>query len=183
MTPSLTLNNGVTMPALGLGVFQSPPEETSAAVESALAAGYRHIDTAAAYGNEREVGKAVRTSGLDRSEVFLETKIWISDYGYEQTLHGFEKSATKLGVDQIEIANAHGKSSAQVMVRWGLQHGRSVIPKSTKPARIAENLDVFDFELGADEMTAIDGLDTGRRGGPEPDAITLEAFGREIPEA
>ena len=82
-----------------------------------------------------------------------------------------------------DIAGAHGKTPAQVMLRWGLQHGRSVIPKSTKPSRIAENIDVFDFDLSADEMAAIDGLDTGRRGGPEPDAITLEAFGREIPEA
>jgi diketogulonate reductase-like aldo/keto reductase len=293
MTTTLTLNNGVTMPTLGLGVFQSPPEETAAAVEAALRAGYRHIDTAAAYGNERQVGDAVRASGLDRSEVFLETKIWISDYGYDETLHGFEKSAGKLGVEQIDllilhqalpsafdktleayraletlladgkvraigvsnfmvdhlqrlldqasvvpavnqieqhpyfaqreveqfgaqhgvfaqawspiggitfyrdsghtstledpvivkIAEAHGKSPAQVMLRWGLQHGRSVIPKSTKPERIAENIDVFDFELGDDAMTAIDSRDTGKRGGPEPEDITLEAFGREIPEA
>jgi diketogulonate reductase-like aldo/keto reductase len=292
-TPALTLNNGVELPALGLGVFQSPPEETTAAVEAALRDGYRLIDTAAAYGNERQVGDAVRASGLDPSEVFLETKIWISDYGYEETLHGFEKSARKLGVEQIDllilhqalpsafdrtleayraletlladgkvraigvsnfmvdhltrlldratvvpavnqievhpyfaqgevqafgaehgivtqawspiggitfyrdgehtstledpaildIARAHGKSAAQVLLRWGLQHGRSVIPKSTKPERIAENIDVFDFELSTDEMTAIDGLDTGRRGGPESEAITLEAFGRDIPEA
>jgi diketogulonate reductase-like aldo/keto reductase len=292
-TPALTLNNAVTMPALGLGVFQSPPEQTVTAVETALRDGYRLIDTAAAYGNEREVGEAIHASGLDRSEVFIETKIWISDYGYDETLHGFEKSAGKLGVEQIdllilhqalpsafdrtleayraletlladgkvraigvsnftgdhltrlldrrtvvpavnqievhpyfgqgavqafgaehgiltqawspiggitfyregehtstledpvivEIAEAHGKSPAQVMLRWGLQHGRSVIPKSTKPERIAENIDVFDFELTADQMTAIDGLDTGRRGGPEPDDITLEAFGRDIPEA
>ena len=292
-TPALTLNNSVTLPALGLGVFQSPPEETTAAVETALRDGYRLIDTAAAYGNEREVGDAVRASGLDRSEVFLETKIWISDFGYDKTLHGFEKSAGKLGAEQIDllilhqalpsafertleayralealladgkvraigvsnfmvdhltalldraqvvpavnqievhpyfrqsallavdtehgilsqawspiggitfyrdgshssaledpvvggIAEAHGKSPAQVMLRWGIQHGRSVIPKSTKPERIAENIDVFDFELAADEMAAIDGLDTGRRGGPEPDDVTLEAFGRDIPEA
>ena len=292
-TPALKLNNDIEIPALGLGVFQSPPEETTAAVEAALHEGYRHIDTAAAYGNEREVGEAVRASGLDRSEVFLETKIWISDYGYDETQHGFEKSARKLGVDQIDllilhqalpsafdrtleayraletllsdgkvraigvsnfmvghltqlldratvvpavnqievhpyfaqpdvqafgaehgiltqawspiggitfyrdgehtstltdpvivdIARAHGKSAAQVMLRWGLQHGRSVIPKSTKPERIAENIDVFDFELAGDEMAAIDGLDTGRRGGPEPEDITLEAFGRAIPEA
>ncbi len=95
------------MPALGLGVFQSPPEETTAAVEAALKAGYRHIDTAAAYGNEREVGDAVRASGLDRSEVFLETKIWISDYGYDETLHGFEKSAAKLGVEQLDLLILH----------------------------------------------------------------------------
>jgi diketogulonate reductase-like aldo/keto reductase len=292
-TPALTLNNGVTMPALGLGVFQSPPEETSAAVAAALHEGYRLIDTAAAYGNEREVGEAVRASGLDRSEVFLETKIWISDYGYDETLHGFEKSAAKLGVEHIdllilhqalpsafdrtleayraletlladgrvravgvsnfmvehlerllehatvvpainqieqhpyfaqadvqafgeqhgivaqawspiggitvyrdsghtsaledpvigEIAIAHSKTPAQVMLRWGLQHGRSVIPKSVKPERIAENLDVFDFELSAGEIAAIDRLDTGRRGGPQPDQITLETFGRDIPEA
>ena len=82
-----------------------------------------------------------------------------------------------------EIAKAHGKTAAQVMLRWGLQHGRSVIPKSTKPRRIAENINVFDFELSTDELAAVDGLDTGRRGGPEPDAVTLETFGREIPEA
>jgi diketogulonate reductase-like aldo/keto reductase len=81
------------------------------------------------------------------------------------------------------IATGRGKTPAQVMLRWGIQDGRSVIPKSTKPSRIAENIDVFDFELTADEMAAIDALDTGRRGGPEPDAITLEAFGREIPDA
>jgi len=289
---TLTLNNGVEMPALGLGVFQTPPEETRAAVEAALSAGYRHIDTAAAYGNERQVGEALRSSGLDRSEVFLETKIWISDYGYDKTLHGFDKSARKLGVDQIDllilhqalpsdfdatleayqaletllgdgkvraigvsnfmvehlttllerttvipavnqieihpyfqqkdvqtldaehgivtqawspiggitfyrdgqhgstlqdpvigdIAQAHRKTPAQVMLRWHLQQGRSVIPKSTKPERIAENIDVFDFELTTEELAAIDALDTGQRGGPEPESITLENFGRTIPE-
>ena len=95
------------MPALGLGVFQTPPDETRDAVAAALGAGYRHIDTAAAYGNERQVGEAVHASGLDRSEVFLETKIWISDYGYDETLHGFEKSARKLGVDQIDLLILH----------------------------------------------------------------------------
>jgi diketogulonate reductase-like aldo/keto reductase len=292
MTPTLQLNNGVEMPALGFGVFQTPPDETRDAVRAALHAGYRHIDTAAAYGNERQVGEAVHASGLARSEVFLETKIWISDYGYDETLHGYEKSARKLGVDQIDllilhqalpsafeltldayraletlldngkvraigvsnfmvehltallkqtsvvpavnqieyhpyfaqrevqdfntehgivtqawspiggitfyrdgsqgstlddpvitgIATAHAKSPAQVMLRWGLQQGRSVIPKSTKPSRIAENIDVFDFKLTRDEIAAIDSLDTGKRGGPEPEAITLEAFGRDIPE-
>jgi diketogulonate reductase-like aldo/keto reductase len=291
--PHLTLNNGVEIPALGFGVFQTPPEETRSAVEAALSARYRHIDTAAAYGNERQVGEAVAKSGIDRSEVFLETKIWISDYGYDQTLHGFDKSAGKLDVDQIdllilhqalpsefdktlgayraleklladgkvraigvsnfmvehltallekatvvpavnqievhpyfaqrevqafgaehgiltqawspiggitfyrdgqhgstlqdpvigEIAKTHGKTPAQVMLRWHLQQGRSAIPKSTKPARIAENIDVFDFELTGEQLTAIDGLDTGRRGGPEPAGITLETFGRPIPEA
>ena len=103
-----TLNNQVTIPALGLGVFQSPPEDTSAAVAAALDAGYRHIDTAAAYGNEREVGQAVRDSGLDRAAVFLETKVWISDYGYDETLHAFHKSAAKLGVDQIDLESDGG---------------------------------------------------------------------------
>jgi diketogulonate reductase-like aldo/keto reductase len=289
---TLTLNNSVVIPALGFGVFQTPPDETRAAVSAALDAGYRHIDTAAAYGNERQVGEAVHNSGLDRSEVFLETKIWISDYGYDETLHGFEKSARKLGVDQIDllilhqalpsefdatlqayraletllaegkvraigvsnfmvdhltrlldsasmvpavnqievhpyfqqkdvqvlgaehdiltqawspiggitfyrdgqhsstledpvigdIAKAHDKTPAQVMLRWHLQQGRSVIPKSTNPAWIAENIDVFDFELSTEELAAIDALDTGKRGGPEPEAITLENFGRPIPE-
>jgi diketogulonate reductase-like aldo/keto reductase len=291
--PDITLNNGVEMPPIGLGVFQTPPEETRAAVAAALEAGYCHIDTAAAYGNEREVGEAVRASQAGRAGVFLETKVWISDYGYDQTLHAFDKSAGKLGVDQIDllilhqalpsdfgktlaayraletllkqgrvraigvsnfmtghltrlldatevipavnqvelhpyfqqpgvqsfdaehgivtqawspiggitfyrdsghtstledpvivkIAESHGKSPAQVMLRWHLQEGRPVIPKSTKPRRIAENLNVFDFELTAAEVAAVDGLDTGKRGGPEPDAITLQSFGREIPEA
>jgi diketogulonate reductase-like aldo/keto reductase len=290
---TITLNNGVEMPALGFGVFQTPADETRDAVATALNCGYRHIDTAAAYGNERQVGEAVHSSGLDRSEVFLETKVWISDYGYAETLHAFDKSARKLGVDDIDllilhqalpsafdrtmeayralealladgkvrsigvsnfmiehltrlldratvvpavnqvechpyfaqralehfgcahgiitqawspiggitfyrgtnhtstlddpvigaVAAAHGKTPAQVMLRWGLQHGRSVIPKSTKPSRIAENIDVFGFELSPGEMDAIDAPDTGRRGGPEPEAITLEAFGRDIPEA
>jgi diketogulonate reductase-like aldo/keto reductase len=149
----------------------------------------------------------------------LVTKIWISDYGYDETLHGFEKSARKLGVDQIDLLILHqalpsafertldayrtletllgdGKVRAigvsnfmvdhltpQVMLRWGIQHGRSVIPKSTKRHRIAENIDVFDFELAPDDTAAIDALDTGCRGGPEPGEITLEAFGREITEA
>lgn len=291
--PTITLNNGVTMPALGFGVFQTPPDETKIAVAEALRVGYRHIDTAASYGNERGVGDALKESGLDRSDVFVETKIWINDYGYDETLHSFTKSAGKLGVEQIDllilhqplpsafdktlgayraletlladgkvraigisnfmpehlerflpeikvmpsvnqievhpyfqqpelqalhaehgiltqawapiggitfyrpgfskstledpvilnIANAHSKSAAQVMLRWGVQEGRSVIPKSVKPARIAENFDIFDFELTTDQLTAIDALNTNERGGPVPDNITLETFSREIPEA
>ena len=291
--PLLTLNNGVQIPALGFGVFQTPPDETIAAVETALATGYRHIDTAAAYGNERGVGEAIRRSGLDRSEVFVETKIWISDYGYDETLHAFDKSAGKLGVDRIDllilhqalpgefeltidayraleklladgkvraigvsnfmpdhlarllettsvvptvnqievhpyfrqsevlaadaehgilsqawspiggitfyrdgshgstladptitkIAEAHGKTDAQVMLRWHLQQGRQVIPKSVTPSRIAKNFQVFDFDLTTDELAAIDALDTGVRGGPAPEQITRENFGVDIPEA
>src|SRR3954454_3017828 len=99
----ITLNNGVEMPALGRGVFQTPPDETREAVRAALDTGYRHIDTAAAYGNEREVGEAIHASGLDRADVFIETKIWIPAYGYEPPLPGFTKSAAKLGVDQIDL--------------------------------------------------------------------------------
>ncbi len=95
------------MPALGYGVFQTPPDETVTAVETALAAGYRHIDTAAAYLNEREVGEGIRRSGLDRSEIFVETKVWISDYGYDETLHAFDKSAGKLGIDPIDLLILH----------------------------------------------------------------------------
>ncbi|TAJ46468.1 MAG: aldo/keto reductase [Herbiconiux sp.] len=290
--PILTLNNGVELPTIGLGVFQTPPDETTDAVAAALNTGYRHIDTAAAYGNEREVGEGIRRSGLRRQDVFIETKVWINDFGYDATLHAFDKSAGKLGVDTIdllilhqalpgrfdltidafkaletlladgrvraigvsnfmpehfeklfaetavvpavnqielhpyfqqkevqalhaergiltqawspiggithyrdsdksaledpailEIADAHGKSAAQVMLRWGIQDGRSVIPKSTKPERIAENFDVFDFELSPEQIAAIDALDTGVRGGPAPEAVTLETFGRDIPEA
>ena len=105
--PDFTLNNGVTMPALGFGVFQTPADETKTAVAEALRVGYRHIDTAAAYGNERGVGEAIRASGIERSQIFIETKIWINDYGYEETLHGFEKSAGKLGVEQIDMLILH----------------------------------------------------------------------------
>jgi diketogulonate reductase-like aldo/keto reductase len=109
---TLTLNNGITMPALGFGVFQTAPEETVASVTAALETGYRLIDTAAAYGNEREVGQAIAASGLDRDQVFIETKIWISDYGYEQTRHAFDKSAGKLGVDQIDLLVLHQRYRA-----------------------------------------------------------------------
>ena len=97
ISPTLTLNKGVEMPALGFGVFQTPPAETVAAVEAATREGYRLIDTAAAYLNEREVGEGIRRSGIGRGEMFVETKVWISDYGYEAALHAFEKSARKLG--------------------------------------------------------------------------------------
>lgn len=293
-SPVLTLNNGVQMPALGLGamVFQTPPEDTVAAVESAIAQGYRLIDTAAAYLNERQVGEGIRRSGIDRDDVFIETKIWLSDYGYDATLHAFEKATRKLGVDRLDllllhqpvqarfdltldayraleklladgkvraigvsnfmpehldrllaqssvvpavnqievhpyfqqrtvermnsehgivtqawspiggitsymggdqstfndpvlgdIAQRHGKSRAQVMLRWHLQQGRSAIPKSIKPARIAENFDVFDFELSTADLAAIDALDTAVRRGPDPDSITPDTYQLEIPEA
>ena len=288
---TLTLNNGVELPALGFGVFQTPPDETRDAVDGRPGAGYRHIDTAAAYGNERQVGEAVADSGVDRSEVFLETKIWISDYGYDETLHGFDKSARKLGVDQIDLLILHqalpsefestlqayraletlladGKVRAigvsnfmvdhltalldqasvvpavnQIEVHpyfqqrevqdLGAEHGiltqawspiggitfyrdgqhtstlqDPVIggiadgarqdaragdaalapaagplgdPEVDQPARIAENLDVFDFDLTAEQLAAIDALDTGMRGGPEPEDITLETSAARSP--
>jgi hypothetical protein len=117
MTMNLTLNNAVQMPALGFGVFQTPPDVTAQAVRTALATGYRLIDTAAAYGNEREAGQTIRHSGLARDDVFIETKIWISDYGYDQTLHAFDKSAGKLGAgvrggpepDDVTL-EAHGRA-------------------------------------------------------------------------
>lgn len=291
-TTDLTLNNDVVMPAVGYGVYQTPPEETKSAVAEALRLGYRHIDTAAAYGNESGVGAAIRESGLARDEVFVETKIWISDYGYDETLHAFEKATGKLGLDtldllilhqpltseftltvqaykaleklysegkvraigvsnfmvedlrellaqtevapavnQIEIhpyfqqrdvvafgrehgirpqawspiggvvnydggdgsplrdqtiadiATAHDKTPAQVMLRWHVQNGVQVIPKSVRPARIAENFDVFDFSLDDDELAAIDALEKGVRSGPVPASITRENFDMDIPEA
>ena len=111
--PSVTLNNDVEMPLLGFGVFQTPPDVTTAAVEGALRFGYRHIDTAAAYANEREVGEGVRRSGIARDEVFLETKVWISDYGYDATLHAFDKSAGKLGVDRLDLLILHQPLSSR----------------------------------------------------------------------
>jgi diketogulonate reductase-like aldo/keto reductase len=100
---TITLNNGVKMPALGLGVFQTPPDETRDAVRAALRAGYSLIDTAAAYGNERQVGEAVRRSDLDRSDVFLETKIWISDYGYDETLHGLDRTYARPAHQEVIV--------------------------------------------------------------------------------
>src|SRR5699024_12256311 len=103
----ITLNNGISMPALGFGVYQIPPDETAEAVSEALRVGYRLIDTAAAYGNERAVGEAIKNSGIDRDDIFIETKVWISDYGFNETLHAFEKSAGKIGVDTIVLILLH----------------------------------------------------------------------------
>ena len=215
-TPALTLNNGVTMPALGLGVFQSPPDETIAAVETALRDGYRLIDTAAAYGNEREVGEAIRRSGVDRDEIFVTTKLWISDYGYEAAQVGFDASLRRLGSDHVDLyllhqpvptdfestigaykaaeqlladarspltdpvitdlAASYGKTPAQVVLRWHLEHGFCAIPKSVKAHRIAENFDVFDFALTGEEVAAIDALDKGVRGGPDPELLSMQTY-------
>jgi diketogulonate reductase-like aldo/keto reductase len=134
-------------------VFQTPPGETGGAVRAGLGAGHGIL-----------------------------TQAWSPIGGitfYRDGQNGSTVADPVIG----GIAAAHGKTPARVMLRWGLQHACSVIPKSTKPARIAENINVFDFALSAEEMTAIDALDTGRRGGPEPDTITFEAFGRQIPEA
>jgi diketogulonate reductase-like aldo/keto reductase len=291
--PALTLNNGVAMPVLGLGVFQSPPAETTAAVETAIAAGYRLIDTAASYDNEREVGTALRSSGVDRTEIFVTTKLWISDYGYDEALVGFEACLRRLGLDYVDlfllhqpvptafdgtvaaykaiekifaegraraigvsnfselhlehlmeqtevvpavnqvelhpfftqeplrafhakhgiateawsplggihryrpadpdavlnaiehptvssIADKYGKTPAQVVLRWHVEHGVVAIPKSVRPHRIAQNLDVFDFELTADEVAAIDALDTGVRAGPDPEAINMTTHPKKV---
>ena len=294
-SPVLTLNNGVQLPALGFGVFRSEPEDTVAAVESALALGYRLIDTAAAYSNEREVGEAIVRSGVARHELFVQTKLWISDYGYDSGLRAFDTSLRKLGLDSVdlyllhqpmpnewertvaayqaaeklladgrvraigvcnfsakhlqdliarssvvpavnqvevhpyfvqrELREAHtrlgittqawsplggvnvymprdprapqnpladplivalaaryGKTPAQIILRWHLQHGVSAIPKSVKPTRIAENFKVFGFALTSAEVAAIDALDTGVRGGPDPDVIDTKLYTKTIPD-
>ncbi|MFD9292688.1 aldo/keto reductase [Streptomyces sp. NPDC060030] len=269
--PTVTLNNGVTIPQLGFGVFQVPDDETTAAVTTALEAGYRSIDTAAVYGNEAGVGRALAGSGLAREELFVTTKLWNADQGYDATLAAFDASLAKLGLDQVDLylihwptpardlytdtwralekllaegriraagvsnfqpahlrrlseesslvpavnqielhpglqqaelravhaesgiateawsplaqgallddkvltslAARHGKSQAQVVLRWHLQLGNVVIPKSVTPARIRQNIDVFDFELSAADMEAIAGLDRGMRTGPDPDTL------------
>ena len=268
---TLTLNNDIEIPALGLGVFQTPPDETRAAVEAALSSGYRHIDTAAAYGNEEIVGRAIATSGIPRDELFITTKLWNSDQGTQSAFDAVHLSleklqlesvnlylihwpvpsrdlfveswkaleqihadgkATSVGVsnfrlpdldrvlaetetvpviNQIELhplftqlplrefgaehgilteswgplghakldlfgegpiaaaAEAHGASPAQAIIRWHLQSGLVVIPKSNNRDRMAQNFDVFGFELTADELAAIDALDQGMRVGADPD--------------
>lgn len=257
----ITLNNGVEMPILGFGVYQVPPDETEEAVTNALAAGYRSLDTAAAYQNEDAVGRAVQKSGIARNELFITTKLWIQDNGEASTLRAFEASLQKLGmeyvdlylihqpfgdvygewrvmekihndggaraigvsnfasdrlvdliihnevtpaVNQIEtnpfyqravegqlmrdhgvrheswapfaegknnlfsnptladIGAVHGKSIAQVVLRWLIQREVVVIPKSVRPDRMAENMDVFDFELSPQEMASVADLDTGK---------------------
>ncbi|GAA4843071.1 aldo/keto reductase [Saccharopolyspora rosea] len=271
MVPSTTLNNGVEIPQLGFGVFQVPDAETTAAVAAALQAGYRSIDTAAIYGNEAGVGRALAESGIARDDLFVTTKLWNADQGYDTTLAAFDRSLGELGLDHVdmylihwptpardryletwkaieklvadgrvraagvsnfqpahlrrlldnsavvpavnqvelhpglqqrelrafhaehgiateawsplaqgallregaltEIADRHGKSPAQVVLRWHLQLGNIVIPKSVTPSRIRENIDVFDFTLSEDEMAAIAALDRGMRTGPDPDVL------------
>lgn len=267
--PSVTLHNGVQMPVLGLGVWQvTEKEELKRAVKAALEAGYRAIDTAAIYGNEAEVGEAIRESGIPREELFITTKVWNSDQGYESTLAAFEASLEKLGleyvdlylvhwpvkgkyvetyraleqlykdgrvraigvsnfhihhledvmqncevkpmVNQVELhpklgqtelrefcrqnyiqieawsplmrggeifenetikvlASKHGKTPAQIVLRWDVQNGIVTIPKSVTPSRIEENSDIFDFELSAEDVAQIDALNEDRRVGPDPD--------------
>ncbi len=266
--PRVTLHDDVEIPQLGFGVFQVPPDDTQAVVEHALEAGYRHVDTAAAYRNEEGVGAAIAVSGLPREDVFVTTKLWNSQQGYDSTLAAFDAGARRLGlgyvdlylihwpvptenrfvetwralerlreegrtrtigvsnfrvedlerleaeaevrptVNQIElhpsfqqaelrawhadhglateawsplaqgeslddetltaVAAAHGKTAAQVVLRWHLQIGNVVIPKSATPERIRENIDLFDFELSDAELDRIAGLDAGRRIGPDP---------------
>ncbi|MER7948801.1 aldo/keto reductase [Streptomyces sp. NPDC096079] len=269
--PTVTLNNGVEIPQLGFGVFQVADDATTAAVTAALDAGYRSIDTAAVYGNEAGVGRALGSSGLAREDLFVTTKLWNADQGYDATLRAFDSSLAKLGLDYVDlylihwptpardlyrdswralerlaeegriraagvsnfqpehlrrlmdgatltpavnqielhpalqqaelrafhdehgiateawsplaqgavlddpaivaIAAAHGKSPAQVVIRWHLQLGNVVIPKSVTPARIRANIDVFDFVLTDEEMAAIAGLDRDLRTGPHPDHL------------
>ncbi|MGZ3102516.1 aldo/keto reductase [Streptomyces sp. H62] len=273
--PPITLNNGVEMPQLGFGVWQVPDDEAETAVAQALEAGYRSIDTAAIYGNEEGTGKAIAASGVAREDLFVTTKLWNTDQGYDSTLRAFDTSLEKLGleyvdlylihwpmpakeryvdtykafeklhadgrvravgvsnflpehlerligetsvvpaVNQIElhphlqqqalrafhaehgiateawsplgsgkgileipaivaIAQKHGRTPAQVVLRWHLQTGNVVIPKSVTPSRIAENIDVFGFALDDEDLAAISALNEDRRLGPDPAEFNAE---------
>jgi 2,5-diketo-D-gluconate reductase A len=269
--PQISLRDSDTIPQLGFGVFQIPPGDTEEVVAQALSTGYRHIDTAAAYRNEAEVGQAIHASGLERGEVFVTTKCFNDDHGYEQARRALDASLKRLEMDYVdlylihwpvpahdkyvetwkafidaraeglvrsigvsnfqpahleriiretgetpainqielhpyfqqrglrheheelgivteawsplaqgkvldnpavvEIAQGHAKTPGQVVIRWHLQIGNVVIPKSVTPQRIEENFDVFGFELSAAEMQAIDELDAGDRTGPDPDTF------------
>jgi 2,5-diketo-D-gluconate reductase A len=267
--PTTPMNDGREIPVIGFGVWQVPDDVVVDATVTALEVGYRHIDTAYLYHNERGVGEALRRSGLDRDDVFVTTKVWNTDHGYDETLRAFDKSTGLLGIDEVdlylihwptpardiyldswkalvrlreegrarsigvsnfheahlrkiidetgvvpainqvelhpwlpqtqlrdidtrlgikteawsplgsgrliddpvigEVAAKHSKSPAQVMIRWSLQLGNIVLPKSVTPERIASNLDVFDFELDDADMAAVATLESGHRTGPNPD--------------
>ncbi|MFB7914324.1 aldo/keto reductase [Streptomyces sp. NPDC056061] len=274
--PSITLNNGVEMPQLGFGVWQVPDDEAAKAVATAIEAGYRSIDTAAIYENEKGTGRAVAASGVAREELFITTKLWNTEQGYDATLRAFDASLDKLGTDYVDlylihwpvpakdmyvdtykafekilsdgrakavgvsnflpehlerllgetsvvpavnqielhpqlqqagsrafhaehgiateawsplgqgkgllevptivaIAQKHGRTPAQVVLRWHIQTGNVVIPKSVTPSRIVENFDVFGFELDADDLAAVAALDEGKRLGPNPGEFNLGA--------
>ncbi|MGM1059400.1 aldo/keto reductase [Saccharothrix sp. Mg75] len=269
---TITLNNGVGMPQLGFGVFQVSTQDTHDAVTEALRVGYRSVDTAAVYGNEEPVGRALADSGIARDELFVTTKLWNSEQGYDEALRAFDVSMGKLGLERLDlylvhwpapaqdryvdswralgklladgrvraigvsnfqpahlervveatgqvpsvnqvelhpylqqaelrafhaehgivteawsplakggqlldervvadIAGKHGKTPAQVVLRWHVQLGNVVIPKSVTPSRIAENFAVFDFELDGDDLDRISTLDRGERTGPDPDTF------------
>ncbi len=272
--PTVELHDGVEIPQLGFGVFQVSPEITQKVVEEALAAGYRHIDTAAAYGNEEGVGAAIAATGIPRGELFVTTKLWNSEQGYDSTRRAFEASLERLRLEQVDlylihwpmpaedryeetwrafeglrgegrirsigvsnfrveelerlraeaelqptvnqielhprlqqaelrawhaehgvateawsplaqgevlaeeaivaVAENHGRTPAQAILRWHLQIGNIVFPKSVTPERIRENIEVFDFELEEDEMEAIAGLDVGERIGPDPSTFATQ---------
>ncbi len=285
--PAIALNSGTSIPQLGLGVWQASDEETERAVGAALDAGYRHIDTAAAYGNEAAVGRGLAASSVPREDVFVTTKLWNADHGHDQALAAVDASLQRLGVDYVDlylihwplqdrdrllrtwdameeiaesgrakavgvcnfephhlqllvdrggmlpavdqvelnphltqkdiraeaaklgiaveswsplggtsrsgwgpeskpntllgddtigaIAQEHGVTPAQVLIRWHLDNGLIVIPKSVHPERIAQNFDVFGFALTADDMTRIAALDDGTRLGLHPDEMNLGA--------
>ena len=280
--PTIELNDGHAIPQLGFGVFQIPPAETAEAVRTALEVGYRHIDTAEMYGNEREVGDAVAASDPDRSDVFITSKLNNGFHEPDVARRAFDGTLEALGSDYVdlflihwplptlydgdfvstwkvleefkadgrarsigvsnfeiahlerlaaetgtvpavnqielqpyfqnrevasydaehgiatepwsplaqgrvlgdpvlnEIAERHGKTPAQVVLRWHIEHGVVAIPKSVKPHRIAENIDVFDFELTAEETASIDALDTGVRAGPDPATLNMTTYPKTV---
>jgi diketogulonate reductase-like aldo/keto reductase len=262
METRVTLNDGVAMPLLGFGTYQiASGDRCERVVAHALRRGYRHVDTAALYGNEADVGRAVRAAGLPRTEIFVATKLWNSDQGHDSTFRAFDRSLSRLALETIDLylihwpergkrldswramveikrqgrcrsigvsnftvkhlqellrasdtvpsvnqvefspflyqrellqfcnekgirlvaycpltrgdklkhpllvalARKHGKTAAQVMLRWALQHGVAVIPKSVRTERIDENAALFDFELSGDDMAQLDRLDEGYR--------------------
>lgn len=186
------LRNGYEIPCIGFGTWDIRNEELVVrAIKKALDIGYRHIDTASAYQNEKSIGRAIAEYPIDREELFITSKVWATERGYEKTLLSFEKTLKDLALDYIDLylihwaaspnklnneillsmAKKYDKSPAQICLRWCLQNEVIALPKSITPSRIKENFEIFDFEISQNDMTTINGMPSFAWSGIDPDEV------------